>query len=86
MWLLERNLPQREEWYGMQFDVYTPTRNFRISDRILFRTYTRSQFEKLVKKVDGLEIEAIYDFAYDIDSPIALANDTEDIVAVLKRR
>lgn len=86
MWLMERNLPSREEWYGMQFDVYTPTRSFRISDRILFRTYTRKQFEKLIGRVSGLEIEAIYDFSYDIHTPIDLADDTEDIVAVLKKR
>lgn len=85
MWLLERNLRRREEMYGMQFDIYTPTKTSRISDRILFRTYTVPQFERMIEKVEGLEIDAVYDFAYNIEQPIELKADTEDIVAVLKR-
>lgn len=86
MWLVERNLPKRYEMYGMTYDVYTPTESFRIEDRIRFRTYTVPQIKKLIASVPSLELETVYDFAYDIEHPIELDSRTEDVVLVLKRR
>ena len=84
LWLAERNLPERYEAYNMSFDVYTPTEQFQIVDQVKFRTYTAEQFKELLFQVPGLEVDAIYDFAYDIEEPIVIDERTEDIVYVLK--
>jgi len=86
MWLLERREKERSELYGMRFDIYTPTRTFRIEDQILFRTYTAAQIRKLIEASECFELEATYDFAYDINAPIRIMSDTEDVVLVLKKR
>ena len=84
LWLAERNLAERYEAYNMSFDVYTPTRQFQIVDQVRFRTYTAEQFKNLLFQVPGFEVDAIYDFAYDIEEPILIDEKTEDIVYILK--
>lgn len=86
MWLLERKRRQRQEIYGMTFDVHTPKRSFRLADKITFRTYTAKQFKQLVAEVEGFEIAETYDFAYDIRSPVDVRPESEDILFVLKKR
>ena len=85
MWPVDENPRQRTETFGMSFDVYTPTRAFRLADEIVFRSYTAKQMQALVDRVDGLEIAATYDFAYDVRAPIKVDTWTEDVVYVLKR-
>jgi hypothetical protein len=70
----------------MTFDVYTPTRSFRIEDTVIFRTYTRRQVLNLLGKIEGLELVAMYDFAYDAESPLEIDDSTEDIVFVLRKK
>jgi len=70
----------------MTFDVYTPTRAFRIEDTVIFRTYTRRQMLKLLQKVEGMEIVAVHDFAYDAELPLEIDDSTEDIVFVLRKK
>ena len=84
LWLVERNLADRYEEYAMQYDIYTPSRQFRIRDQLRFRTYTAEQFCQLVDGVAGIEIEAIYDFQYDLTLPVELDAATEDAVFVLR--
>lgn len=85
MWTAERNPQKRFERFGMTFDVYMPTRQFRIEDELKMRSYTQSQFQSLVDK-DGLwTIEETYDFGYDINDPIQVDSATEDVVYVLKK-
>ncbi len=86
MWTIERNLRARREWVGMTFDVYTPTRQMRLSDEIVFRTYRAAQFDALLRKVPEWERAAVYDFAYDLRKEIRLDGATEDVVFVLKKR
>lgn len=86
LWSTGRDLQAREEHCRMTFDVYTPTRGFRIEDTVVFRTYTRRQMLDLLRKVESLEVVAMYDFAYDIDSQVKLDDSTEDIVFVLRRK
>jgi len=86
MWTTERNLRRREEHFGMTCDIYTPTRTFRISEEIIFRTYTRAQFERLVGAIPDLEIAAVFDFTYRVESPIRVGPETEDAVFVLRKR
>lgn len=86
MWLLERKRRQRLEIYGMTFDIHTPTRSFRLADKIGFRTYTARQFRQLLEQVPQFEIAETYDFAYDLESPIDIGPETEDILFVLRKR
>ncbi len=79
------DLEQREERFEMRYDVYTPTRQFRICDEIVFRTYTSAQFDRLLKRSGCWEVAALYDFCYDLDRPIKIGPETEDVVYVLKR-
>ncbi|GAB6164493.1 class I SAM-dependent methyltransferase [Thermostilla marina] len=76
---------RRVERVKLVFDVYTPTRQFRITDEFPFRTYTAEQFHRLLDAVGGWEIAATYDFAYNIDEPQAVTGKSEDVVFVLRR-
>ncbi len=86
MWSKGLNLRQRREYLGMTFDVYTLTHHFRILDEMVYRTYTARQMRRLLAKVPELEFAATYDFAYEIDDPITIGPETEDVVFVLRRR
>ena len=83
MWLVSRDPPNRSETFALAFDVFTPSRQFRIQDEFQFRTYTVSQFESLLQEVPEFTLAETYDFAYD--SPIELDGSTEDVVFILKR-
>ncbi len=85
IWLLERHLEDRMERYGMTFDVYTPTRTFRLVDELVLRTYTAEQFFELVDSVGNVTIAEVYDFRYRIDLPIEVGPRTEDAVFVLRK-
>lgn len=86
MWTEERNFKQRFERFGMRFDVYTPTRQFRIEDELRMRSYTQQQFKTLIEKTQSWEIEQTYDFTYDIEDPIVVDSSTEDVVYVLRKK
>lgn len=86
MWVTERDLKGRQEHVGMSFDVYTPTQQFRIEDEIAFRTYTARQMESLLADITEFEVTAVYDFGYDIEKPIDIGPDTEDVIYILKKR
>jgi hypothetical protein len=57
----------------------------RIDDCLELRSYTFKQFANTIKKVPEWIIEEAYDFRYDIDEPIEIDANTEDIVYILKR-
>ncbi len=82
----DRNLRNRRERFRMRYDVYTPTKRLRIEDEIVFRTYTRSQFLKLLDDVGAFSIAALYDFSYDVTRPLELDDHSEDVVFVLRRQ
>lgn len=86
MYLIHRNRRQRQERYRIHYDVYTPTRQMRLIDEVLFRTYTWPQLRQLLKKVPALEIAALHDFTYDIEVPVEIDARTEDVVFVLRKR
>lgn len=83
---IDRDLQSREERFSMAYDVFTPTRSFRIEDQLVFRTYTAKQFKQLLAAVPEFEIAGIFDFSYEVDRPITLGPDTEDAVFVLRKR
>ena len=70
----------------MSFDVYTPTRQFRINDESNFRMYTEAQMDSLLSEVDAFDLLETYDFGYEIDEPIEIDGSTEDVVYILRRR
>jgi SAM-dependent methyltransferase len=86
MWTKKRDRRNRDETLGMTFDVYTPTRQFRIEDEMHYRIYTRPQMSRLLEKVSELEIAETYDFCYEIDHPIRVNATTEDVVYVLRKK
>lgn len=84
MWSKEVDRRRRVETVGMSFDVYTPTKSFRLVDETGFRTYTARQMVDLFSKVPALEVAAVYDFAYD--DTITIDGHTEDVVYVLRKQ
>lgn len=86
MWTINRSRRKRLETFGMHFDVYTPTRQFRISDELKMRSYTQHQFASLVEETNCWDIAGTYDFTYDIKHPITVDSSSEDVVYILKKR
>jgi SAM-dependent methyltransferase len=85
LWSIDTDLKKRNERIGMTYDVFTPTRQFRIQDETNFRTYTREQMQRLIGTCPDLELIDTFDFRYDIDWPIDIDDTTEDVVYVLRR-
>ncbi len=86
MWSIQLDRRRRRQRIGMDVDVYTPTRQFRLRSQLLLRTYTAAQFRRLLGRVDCFEIAETYDFAYDLKRPIRLDRQTEDVVFVLRKK
>jgi SAM-dependent methyltransferase len=76
----------RREHIAVTCDIYTPTRHQRMSEEMIFRTYTLGQFKRLLLTVPEFEVAATFDFAYDLETPIEVDPSTEDVVWVLRRR
>ncbi len=86
MWPIEKLPRARLERFGIRFDVYKPTDSFRIEDILELRSYTAKQFRAFLGSIDGWELAGFFDFGYDIRQPIDLDAETEDVVAILKRK
>jgi len=86
LWTKRVDLRRRAETLGLWFDIYTPTRQFRIEDETAFRTYTAPQMADLIASVPKWEIAATHDFAYTIAKPIVVTASTQDVVYVLRRK
>lgn len=86
LWSVGIDMQQRNERVGMTFDVYTPTKQFRIEDEMNYRTYTAVQMERLLGKFPEWEIVAVHDFCYEMGVEITIGPETEDVVFVLRRR
>lgn len=84
MW--SKEIVDRQEVLGMTLDIYTPTTHQVVEDEMKYRTYTKEQFAKLLKKSGRWEVAAVHDFAYDISEEIEITPETEDVVYVLRRR
>jgi len=56
LWTIEVDRRRRRELVGMTFDVYTPTRSFRLEDRLTFRMYTAGQMKRLLAASGRFEI------------------------------
>lgn len=85
MWSEWIDTRKRQEHVGMTFDVYTPTNHRRITEDTTFRTYSAAQMQRLLAKVPRLELVETFDFAYDINTPVRIDKETEDVVYVLRK-
>lgn len=85
LWTLDRDRRRRVERFGIRFDVRSPTKQFRIVDELVLRSYTAPQMKRLLAHSGCWEIVETYDFAYDIDQPITVDGSCEDVVYVLRR-
>lgn len=85
MWSIEVDRRRRRERVGFTFDIYTPSRQFRLREELIFRTYTAAQLGRLLARVPELEPVQTYDFGYQIDEPIRVDAATEDVVYVLRK-
>ena len=85
MWANSKNTKTRVEKFGIEFQIYSPTKFFRIEDELVLRSYTPKQMNRLIDSTGCWEAIAYYDFTYDLQSPIEVDNSTEDVVYVLKR-
>lgn len=86
MWSKGIDRRRRQEHLGMTFDIYTPTKSFRIVDEMSYRTYTAPQMRQLLAKVPQLELAETYDFTYDLNLPIEVDAETEDVLFILRKR
>ena len=86
MWSKGIDEKTRMEYLGLKINVFTPTKQMVIEDEMLYRTYSARQMKSLLKKVPAFECVGIYDFAYDLDQPVTIGPDTEDVVYVLKKK
>jgi len=86
LWSIALNRRRRQERFRFTLEVFTPRRQFRLEDELVFRTYTAAQFRRLLRRVAELELLETYDFSYNIDRPIRVDAATQDVVYVLGRR
>lgn len=85
LWSIELDLKKRVERIGVTYDVSTPSRKFRIEDETIFRTYTAEQMFDLIATEPRLRLVETFDFRHDINWPIEITADTEDVIYLLKR-
>ena len=86
MWSIQIDRRRRQERVGMTMDVSTPTRRFRLAEEMIFRTYTGTQFRRLLGRIAELELVETYDFTYDVDQPVRVDAATEDVIYVLRKK
>lgn len=86
MWCKELDMKGRNEKLGMTLDIYTPTSHRRILDEMNYRTYTAGQMQSLLNRVPELEIAAVHDFCYEMETLVEIDNTSEDVVYILRKR
>ncbi len=86
MWSKGIDTKKRAEYLGLTIDVWTPTKQIQIEDEMNYRTYSMKQMNALLAKAPEWDVVATYDFAYNLDEPIEVDRDTEDVVYVLRKK
>lgn len=86
LYTMEYNPKKRFEKFAFTYDIYTPSKQFRIEDEMLFRSYTVKQMQNLFAAVPSLEVVETFDFCYKIDEPIVVDSKSEDVVYVLRKK
>jgi len=86
MWSKELDLKKRNECLGMTLDIYTPSNHQRIVDEMNYRTYTAKQMTKLISHTPELEVVAVHDFCYEMDTTVEIDERAEDVVYIFRKR
>jgi SAM-dependent methyltransferase len=86
MYLTKRDQSQRLEYFATVYDIYSPESFFQIQDTLAFRTYQAAEFQQLIDETARFDILETYDFSYEIDLPIEINEETEDVVYILRKR
>lgn len=86
LWSESIDIKNRNEKVGMSFDIYTPTKSYRIVDEMDYRIYTAKQMIKLLERVNLFQLEVAFDFVYDVDEPICIDDSVEDVVLILRKK
>jgi SAM-dependent methyltransferase len=85
LWSIGLDLKKRVERIGVTYDVTTPAKKFRIEDETAFRTYSALQMFDLLATEPRLRLIETFDFRHDIDWPIEITADTEDVIYLLQK-
>lgn len=86
LWTKSVDSRRRVEMVGMTLDVTMPKQQLQLVDEMPFRMYTAAQFQKLLSRAPELELVETYDFDHNIDHPIQVHKNSEDVVFVLRKR
>ncbi|MGL6225481.1 MAG: class I SAM-dependent methyltransferase [Thermoguttaceae bacterium] len=81
--IVESDPRRNRETLEFRICAETPGRTVLLSDRFPFRTYTKRQFQDLLRTVNQFEIDAVYNFSFQ---PIVLDSQSEDVIFVLKKK
>jgi len=85
LWTKSIDSKKRIEMVGMTLDVTTPKKKLKLVDEMPFRMYTWRQFRQLLARVPELELLECYDFDLDINAPIEVDNNSEDVIFALRK-
>jgi SAM-dependent methyltransferase len=86
LWTKQVRVRQRQVHCGMITEVRAPGKHLRIAEDCVFRSYSMQQVRKLLDKLGLFEIVGTYNYHYDIENPISVGPETQDVVYVLRRR
>jgi SAM-dependent methyltransferase len=84
--VLETNAAKRLETLRVNMLVRSGKKRLRLRDEFKLRMYTSRQFVRLLGKVPSFELCDVYDFWYEIDSPLTLDDRISDTVFILRKR
>lgn len=77
---------RRQETIRISLLVRRGAEELRLRDEFPLRLYTAAQFRRLLAQVPALEMLDVYDFWYQIDTPLQLNDEISDTVFILRRR
>jgi SAM-dependent methyltransferase len=83
--VLSTDRRRRIERLRMSLLARTAGKEVRLRDEFAFRLYTAAQFRRLLAAVPSLELCDVYDFWYEIDTPLQLSDDRADTVFILRK-
>jgi SAM-dependent methyltransferase len=86
IWTKEICSKQRKTRCGIITEARTPRARVRIVEDCAFRAYSAAQIRRLFDNVGHFEPVATYNFNYNLQNPIAVDAETQDVVYVLRRR
>lgn len=77
---------QRREHIRVNLLVKKPQGDLRLVTEFDLRLYTAAQFRSLLAKVPEFELCDVFDYTYDLQTPLRLDNVISDTIAVLRKR